>query len=274
MCRSKLSEVDKNYIKLNYKKLPTQTIADKLGASIKTIYNYAMILGISSRKKYYTKHDDEILKKNYGTISLKKLSGLLGKTEISLSHRVRRLHLKNKKWDLTGTKHRKIKILSFHHMGEKGRYWECECECGKKFILSAKDLRNRTHCGNNSIHEKGANNHAYKGMEGISGTYFSSIRAGARKRNLIFKVTKKYLSDLFKIQKQRCKLSGRPLIPKTSCKKDIGTASLDRIDSKQGYIIGNVQWVHKDFNRLKMAWENDIFISMCTEVGQNNNINK
>ena len=30
------------------------------------------------------------------------------------------------------------------------------------------------------------------------------------------------------------------------------TASLDRIDSKLGYILGNIQWVHKQINEMKM----------------------
>jgi len=63
-------------------------------------------------------------------------------------------------------------------------------------------------------------------------------------------------------------LSGKSLsLPK---KKDDSekTASLDRIDSnyEKGYLRGNVQWVHKDINRLKMNRSDDSFIAICARV--------
>ena len=44
------------------------------------------------------------------------------------------------------------------------------------------------------------------------------------------------------------------------------TASLDRIDSNKGYIKGNVQWVHKDVNTMKMDHTQEEFIKICTMV--------
>ena len=48
------------------------------------------------------------------------------------------------------------------------------------------------------------------------------------------------------------------------------TASLDRIDSKKGYIEGNIQWVHKDINRMKWAFNEDYFIKLCNNIYQYN----
>ena len=45
-----------------------------------------------------------------------------------------------------------------------------------------------------------------------------------------------------------------------------GTASLDRIDSSKGYVKGNVQWVHKDINKMKTDFEQSIFIKLCKSV--------
>ena len=45
-----------------------------------------------------------------------------------------------------------------------------------------------------------------------------------------------------------------------------GTASLDRIDSKKGYIEGNVQWVHKNVNKMKMDLDEKEFFSIVKQV--------
>jgi hypothetical protein len=89
---------------------------------------------------------------------------------------------------------------------------------------------------------------------------------GAR-RTLPFTITPEYVWALFLDQNKCCALSGVPL---TFCKhdnrikrKDFQTASLDRIDSSKGYVEGNVQWVHKDVNRMKNIFNQEYFIDMC-----------
>jgi hypothetical protein len=44
------------------------------------------------------------------------------------------------------------------------------------------------------------------------------------------------------------------------------TASLDRIDSTKGYIEGNLQWVHRDINKLKKNLPDDRFVEICRAV--------
>jgi hypothetical protein len=39
--------------------------------------------------------------------------------------------------------------------------------------------------------------------------------------------------------------------------------SFDRIDSGQDYTLGNVQWVHKVVNRMKMDLGEDEFLKWC-----------
>ncbi len=48
------------------------------------------------------------------------------------------------------------------------------------------------------------------------------------------------------------------------------TASLDRIDSTKGYTLDNIQWIHKDLNKMKMNFANDYFIKTCKLVAENN----
>jgi len=41
------------------------------------------------------------------------------------------------------------------------------------------------------------------------------------------------------------------------------TASVDRIDSSIGYVMGNIQWVHKDINKMKSDFSQELFIAWC-----------
>jgi len=43
---------------------------------------------------------------------------------------------------------------------------------------------------------------------------------------------------------------------------------LDRIDSKLGYVRGNVQWIHKDLQTMKWDLPEDRFIRLCDEVSK------
>lgn len=46
----------------------------------------------------------------------------------------------------------------------------------------------------------------------------------------------------------------------------VGTASLDRTDSTNGYVDGNIQWVHKNVNLAKHSLSQDDFIELCSSV--------
>lgn len=52
-------------------------------------------------------------------------------------------------------------------------------------------------------------------------------------------------------------------------KRTTFNASLDRIDSSLGYIIGNVQWVYKGVNFMKGEMSHDYFIEMCKMITEN-----
>ena len=44
------------------------------------------------------------------------------------------------------------------------------------------------------------------------------------------------------------------------------TASIDRIDSTKGYYIDNIQWVHKDVNRMKKDFEENYLFKICEAI--------
>ena len=82
-------------------------------------------------------------------------------------------------------------------------------------------------------------------------------------------MSKKFLYDLFLKQDKKCKLTNLDISFQNN------TASLDRINSKIGYIEKNVVWVYKDINIMKNGYDLGYFISMCDRVSnlhKNNSI--
>lgn len=114
----------------------------------------------------------------------------------------------------------------------------------------------------------------WKGYEEIAGTRWSSYQKGAELRGLVFNITIEYAWDLFLKQDRKCAISGMPIdfdLSLDNLRKyghQGGLASLDRIDSKQGYIEGNVQWVHKLVNRMKMDLDEAEFFSIVRQISE------
>lgn len=116
------------------------------------------------------------------------------------------------------------------------------------------------------------NSKVWKGYGEISLTHFNQMKISAGKRGHLFDVTIEYLWDVFLKQNRKCSYTGLELtFPKTRKSVKVSTSSLDRIDSSKGYVEGNVQWVHKDINRMKQDFSNDYFIEMCNLVSKKTN---
>jgi hypothetical protein len=96
----------------------------------------------------------------------------------------------------------------------------------------------------------------------ISRRYYTSIQAGAKARQLVFQVNLDYIDNLLIAQQGKCALSGLPI----SFPGKGGTASLDRKDSSVGYIEGNLHWVHRDINRMKLDYPLAYFVQLCEAV--------
>ena len=52
----------------------------------------------------------------------------------------------------------------------------------------------------------------------------------------------------------------------SSMERGASTASLDRIDSSEGYVPGNVQWVHLVVNDLKSNMPQEEFLNWCRDI--------
>lgn len=168
--------------------------------------------------------------------------------------------------DLSGRKFGSWLVLKRDYSKSGNVYWLCRCDCGlEKPVLGCHLVRNKT------LSCRKCSNHKHKGK--LNGTLIARIRWGAKKRGIFIEDTNaffKYVYDLFyEVQEGKCALTGRD-ITIANCNKEqksgMATASLDRIDSSKGYVRGNVQWVHKDVNLMKMNLDQKHFVDLCREV--------
>lgn len=152
--------------------------------------------------------------------------------------------------------------------------WICKCDCGKEIIVTSHDLSRKDGKGTKSCgcYLRDINrNRLFKGTKNISHTYFTSLRNGAKARKIDFNIKIEYIQELLEQQDYKCALSNLNI----QCSKNTNknsvlyqeqTASLDRIDNSKGYIIGNVQWVHKNVNIIKRELNEKDFISLCGSI--------
>ena len=102
------------------------------------------------------------------------------------------------------------------------------------------------------------------GYKDITSERWYSLVHGAKSRNLEVSIKIEDVWNLYLKQNKKCALSGLPILYSKNRKKI--TASVDRIDSKKGYTLDNIQIVHRDINRLKLDFPEDAFVSMCLNV--------
>ena len=174
--------------------------------------------------------------------------------------------------DLSGKIYGSLKVIKWTRVENNHfRYWLCKCACGNEVEVIHSDLTGLRikSCGCRRK-RKGDENHLWKGHGEISGSCWSKIKQAAKVRNLVFDVTIEHAWDLFLKQSRKCALSGLDLIFCSLGSGSLHTASLDRIDSDKNYIIGNIQWVHKDVNYMKNNFNELYFIEVCKKIADKN----
>lgn len=139
----------------------------------------------------------------------------------------------------------------------KGREWMVTCtRCHTVKWKTNAELASKNHC---MLCNRGQHHQQYGGYKFISGKRWYQIISGAKSRNLSVNISIESAADLLETQNFECALTGLRL--------DItSTASLDRIDSRQGYIHGNIQWVHKDVNLSKWDLTQERYIELSCLV--------
>lgn len=102
-------------------------------------------------------------------------------------------------------------------------------------------------------------------------TPFRYYYRNAKRRNKEFNLTLEYLKSLWEEQKGICPYTGIKLNLATYLKNHndpIYTASLDRIDSSKGYIIGNVQYISAAINYMKGEMSHKDTFKLCKIIAK------
>jgi len=173
---------------------------------------------------------------------------------------------------LIGKKFGLLTVVEFYGLAAgRKTMWLCICECG-----GTRTARNDTlikgstrSCGCLTA-RRHDNNPNWKGYKEIGSSFWQNIQHGARKRNLEFSISMSDAWSVFIAQDKKCALTKLPLRFAEKRGDYEATASLDRIDSKKGYTLENVQWVHKKINIMKQDYDEKDFIYYCKLVAENN----
>ena len=171
--------------------------------------------------------------------------------------------------DLTGKKFHSLTVIQKAYSTKKHVFWLCRCDCGKEKLIHTSKLKKYKSCGC-SKNIKNNKHVLWRGCGEISAKFFKEIIANGQRRNFEFSLNIEYLWELFLKQERKCALTGLELYFPYNSTDTKATASLDRIDSSKAYIVGNVQWVHKDINRMKWAYDEKYFIYLCKLVAEKN----
>jgi len=144
----------------------------------------------------------------------------------------------------------------------------CQCRCGN-IIRCKKTLINsgrKKSCGCMITESEFVS-------KNIMRMYWVAIIANANIRGIHVKITPADLEEQINKQNFKCALSGLDIVlPKSSDDFLITrewTASLDRINSNKYYIKNNIQFIHKDINKMKMDLEENIFLAYCQAIVAN-----
>lgn len=173
--------------------------------------------------------------------------------------------------DEIGKRYGRLTIISYavnKRTDKKGnRYFLCRCDCGREKEIMGYNIRNghSSSCGCQTYKTQ-SSHRQWTGCGEIYGTYYNAVRNNAKHRNLSFDISINEMWLQFLKQDRKCALTGLLLTLPSKSKDTSATASLDRIDSTKGYVLNNIQWIHKDLQAMKMNMSETKFKSYCRLV--------
>jgi hypothetical protein len=168
---------------------------------------------------------------------------------------------------LDGNRYDNYTILNLSKTFDAGeKMWNAQCDCGKIFTIRSSRIKNTPSCGcsDSEQHPK-----FVKEFEDMPDWFIQKFINGAMDRNIEYDISNQKLWDIYVQQDRKCVYTGLELFMPTKKTQFTYNASIDRIDSRNGYIEGNVQWVHKKVNMMKGVLSDQDFIDFCILVGKN-----
>lgn len=163
-----------------------------------------------------------------------------------------------------GDKYKKWTVIDGPKINKRHNVlWLCQCECGEKRWFQGNELTNESKCFacKKCASKLLTENVTFKNgrIGDLTITKYDKIKKMSEKRNISFNVSIEYLWNLFQEQNNFCAITGDYI-------EHISKASLDRIDSSNGYVEGNVQWVTPQANLCKHKLSMEELYDFCTKV--------
>ncbi len=155
-----------------------------------------------------------------------------------------------------------LTITSLSVTKNNHRFAICKCDCGNEITKRTDLLKLNKHnnCGCIPLWKS-------QGVGEISNSFFYRIKKNASVRDINFNITIEEVWRLFLKQNKECAISGVELeFPANTISS--GTASLDRVNSSKDYTIDNIQWIHKDINKMKMELPMNKFLKWVRIINQ------
>jgi len=149
---------------------------------------------------------------------------------------------------------------------QDGKWCSTCSDCGIEQAYTRKDHAkqsslNNWRCRGCNSADKSFSSNSYVGSKQ---RLFNKFKKSAKSRSLVWELS---IDEMFQSFNGKCSLTDWDI--SIDYKKE--TASLDRIDSKKGYTLENVQWVHTMVNMCKNKYEQEKFIEMCICVANKRN---
>ena len=165
--------------------------------------------------------------------------------------------------DLTGNKYGKLIVIEFLHKSGVDSFWKCSCDCGNSCIKKGRNIvRGKTSscgCMKNTLS---------KGESGLNVLYNSYID-NAKKRSLIFNLTKEQFKTITQKDCHYCKIKPIQVVTTSkskSTKRNIEHSKyfyngIDRVDNNVGYELYNCVSCCSICNRSKHIMSYQEFMS-------------
>ena len=157
--------------------------------------------------------------------------------------------------------------------GKGSELLELKCDnCGKQFKRKRKDYEYKKrnlggqYCSLSCSPSRPPQPHAGFQIQLVN------IKKRCRAKNYSFNLTKRFLIKLWEQQKGICAITGLKMLEPVGYVasrvplKLPKTASIDRINSKKGYIRGNIQWVCVFANLAKNTFDDELIKEVFKEM--------